>query len=241
MIQLYSSWRASTSVLTTVHSTPAAEVTMAAVRNYMDLCARWARDGTPITAEENMKTWGMAQEASQLACRAVDLLFETAGARAVLGASRLQRYFRDIQMYRVHTTAQPPFATLRAQARLGMRREEHEAFFRRMLEDVDEPTLPFGLEDVHGDGAGIGIVWPLLPCSRRSPMRARWWPTAPRSCRPSSTARRGPVAPPTPTATAPNGATTAATTTPPSTPARPRCAATGSTTTATASSTTAAS
>ena len=61
----------------------------------------------------------MSQEASQLACRAVDLLFETAGPRASLGGQRLQRYFRDIQMYRVHTTAQPSFATLRAQAHLG--------------------------------------------------------------------------------------------------------------------------
>jgi hypothetical protein len=34
LIQLYSSWRASTSVFTTVHSTPAAEVTIAAVREW---------------------------------------------------------------------------------------------------------------------------------------------------------------------------------------------------------------
>ena len=35
------------------------------------------------------------------------------------------------------------------------RPERHEAFFRGMLGDVDEPTLPFGLEDVHGDGGRI--------------------------------------------------------------------------------------
>lgn len=101
--------------------TDAAEaVTMAAVNFYMDQCARWARDGTPIRPGDTLKLWGMSQEASQLACRAVDLLFETAGPRAALGGQRMQRYFRDIQMYRVHTTAQPPFATMRARAHLGI-------------------------------------------------------------------------------------------------------------------------
>lgn len=48
-----------------------------------------------------------------------------------------------------------PFRNLVAQARLGMRQEEHEAFFRSLLEDVDEPTAPFGLLSAQGDGSGI--------------------------------------------------------------------------------------
>ncbi|WP_313455215.1 non-ribosomal peptide synthase/polyketide synthase [Pseudomonas sp.] len=46
-----------------------------------------------------------------------------------------------------------PYRTYVAQARLGSDAAGHEAFFRDMLGDVDEPTLPFGLADVHSDGA----------------------------------------------------------------------------------------
>ncbi|WP_238456034.1 condensation domain-containing protein, partial [Azohydromonas lata] len=48
-----------------------------------------------------------------------------------------------------------PFRRYVAQARLGMSQAEHEAFFRQMLGDVDEPTAPFGLLDVQGDGTRI--------------------------------------------------------------------------------------
>lgn len=48
-----------------------------------------------------------------------------------------------------------PFRNLVAQARLGVTREQDEAFFRRMLADVEEPTAPFGLINATGDGTKI--------------------------------------------------------------------------------------
>jgi len=48
-----------------------------------------------------------------------------------------------------------PYRNVVAQARLGISQQDHEAFFRQMLGDVDEPTAPFGLLDVQSDGSGI--------------------------------------------------------------------------------------
>ncbi|WP_339493215.1 AMP-binding protein, partial [Pseudomonas sp. EA_15y_Pfl2_R67] len=48
-----------------------------------------------------------------------------------------------------------PYRNYVAQARLGVDHQGQEAFFRDMLGDVDEPTLPFGLQPVQGDSDDI--------------------------------------------------------------------------------------
>ena len=68
-----------------------------------------------------------------------------------------------------------PFRNLVAQTRLGVTREQDEAFFRRMLADVEEPTAPFGLMNAKSDGTEVEESRTVLDrvLSRRLRERAR--------------------------------------------------------------------
>ncbi|MEJ2767903.1 non-ribosomal peptide synthase/polyketide synthase [Mycetohabitans sp. B46] len=66
-----------------------------------------------------------------------------------------------------------PFRNLVAQARLGMSESEHARFFTEMLADVDEPTLPFGLTDVHRDGTHVTESHRMLPQDLNNRLRAQ--------------------------------------------------------------------
>ena len=66
-----------------------------------------------------------------------------------------------------------PFRNFVAQARLGVKREEHEAYFKKLLGDVEEPTAPFGLTDVQGDGSDITEVRQPVDAQLARRLRAR--------------------------------------------------------------------
>ncbi|SMQ23000.1 arthrofactin-type cyclic lipopeptide synthetase B [Pseudomonas helmanticensis] len=86
---------------------------------------------------------------------------------------------QEMQAYLLGQTELPsvamPYRNYVAQALLGVSEQEHEAFFREMLADIDEPTLPFGLQDVQGDGSAIEEYRLQLPdeLSRRLRAQAR--------------------------------------------------------------------
>ncbi|MCF5294198.1 AMP-binding protein, partial [Pseudomonas syringae] len=73
-----------------------------------------------------------------------------------------------------HTLGEPvPYRNYVAQARLGVTNKQHEGFFREMLGDVDEPTLPFGLHDVRGDGHGVEEAHQTLPIELSQRLRTQ--------------------------------------------------------------------
>ena len=61
---------------------------------YMEMCQRWASDGTLITVEQNLRLWAMLQQAGRMACDAVELLFKNAGTSVARKGSRMERYLR---------------------------------------------------------------------------------------------------------------------------------------------------
>ncbi len=104
--------------LALAHSAEA--IAISVTREYMDQCRRWQQTGQPITPEDTLNIWATAQKGCYLACEAVEKLFRAASASSSHKGQKMQRYFRDIQMYLVHPSSQPIVAQLYAQNRLGL-------------------------------------------------------------------------------------------------------------------------
>lgn len=101
--------------------TDAAEaLTLSATRLYMEQCERWMKAGTPITGKDTLRVWGISREGCRAACEAVEIMFRSIGASVVRRGDRLQRYFRDVQMYRVHIQSQAVNPMLRSQIQFDL-------------------------------------------------------------------------------------------------------------------------
>jgi 3-hydroxy-9,10-secoandrosta-1,3,5(10)-triene-9,17-dione monooxygenase len=73
---------------------------------YMELSKRWVEGGQPFTREDDVRLYAMVQQAGQFAIKAVEEIFAAAGSSAAKRGQRLQRYYRDVAMYRGHIAAQ---------------------------------------------------------------------------------------------------------------------------------------
>ncbi|MCR0981105.1 acyl-CoA dehydrogenase family protein [Roseomonas populi] len=90
------------------------------LERYMEMCERWAADGTPISVEDNLRLRATLQQAGAMGVQTVEMLLRSAGAFTTKKGNRLQRYFRDVMMYRTHSSAQwEEFATYVGRAHLG--------------------------------------------------------------------------------------------------------------------------
>ena len=95
-------------------------VTLSVGQQFMEQCQAWAREGRPITARDTMKLWAMSRQAALMACEAIETLFHASPVKAANRGQKLQRYFRDAQMYRIHPSAQPWVDLGRARAEFGV-------------------------------------------------------------------------------------------------------------------------
>jgi 3-hydroxy-9,10-secoandrosta-1,3,5(10)-triene-9,17-dione monooxygenase len=73
---------------------------------YMEHAQRWFETGETFTREADVRLFGILQQSGRLAAEAVELLFRSAGSSAARRNQRMQRYFRDVSMYRGHIAAQ---------------------------------------------------------------------------------------------------------------------------------------
>lgn len=92
-------------------------------------------------------------------------------------ASSLQFFYNEVQAFlagRGEKLPSPqPFRNLIGQVRLGKSVEEHDRFFKSMLADIEEPTLPFGLAEVHLDGAQVGQTHRMVSPKLNDRLRAQ--------------------------------------------------------------------
>lgn len=78
----------------------------AATDRYMEITYQRAAEELPYTLIDDARIYGILIQAGDLAARAVELMFHTASSSAARKGERMQRYFRDIAMYRGHLSSQ---------------------------------------------------------------------------------------------------------------------------------------
>lgn len=88
--------------LATAMSDAAEAILIRAGESYMEYCRAWADEGRPFTVEDDTRLHAMLQHAGHLAVNATEIVFAHNSPDAAKKANRLNRYIRDVLMYRMH-------------------------------------------------------------------------------------------------------------------------------------------
>ena len=92
-----------------------------AAETYMECCRRGVEDGQPFGLEDDLRTLASCEHAGRLVWEAVELLFRTSSSAAAKDGQRMQRYYRDLSIYRGHLSAQyDTIAQVLARVHLGL-------------------------------------------------------------------------------------------------------------------------
>ncbi|GGN33852.1 acyl-CoA dehydrogenase family protein [Streptomyces fuscichromogenes] len=78
---------------------------LAAMRQYTELGRRWERTRQEFTPEDDSRLRGVILQGAQLANQAVDLAFSTAGSSSARLGSPMEKYYRDVAMFKTHIAA----------------------------------------------------------------------------------------------------------------------------------------
>ena len=79
---------------------------LSAAEKHASYLRRWADTSAPYTLEEQVRLLGVTQTAGRLACEAVEHLFHVSSSASAKKGAKMERYFRDVAMYRGHTSSQ---------------------------------------------------------------------------------------------------------------------------------------
>ncbi|MGH2363400.1 MAG: acyl-CoA dehydrogenase [Chloroflexota bacterium] len=91
---------------------------------FVEYTRRWADTGQVYAVEEDARLHGALQQAGRLAWRAMEQIWTAVPADSAKRHSRLQRYYRDVSMYRLHASSRPLALGPRlAQLHFGLTRE----------------------------------------------------------------------------------------------------------------------
>jgi alkylation response protein AidB-like acyl-CoA dehydrogenase len=72
---------------------------------HMQYGRRWRADGTPYSAEDNLRLSAMVIHGNRLAVDAMELMLATMGTSPLRDGQRMQRYWRDVSVYVAHRVA----------------------------------------------------------------------------------------------------------------------------------------